>query len=81
MISPLAMQDLAVQRHNELRNLAAECRRPSVPWLPRWRVSWTRTRLSPTRLSPTSLSPTRLSPAKEHAGDSLVIIISATRVA
>jgi hypothetical protein len=66
MISPLALPDLTAQHHAELRKLATECRRPSAHWLPRWHVSWTRTRLSP---------------AERHAGDSLVIIISATRVA
>jgi hypothetical protein len=63
MLDLQAAKSLAEQRHAELRTQVAGCRRASGHWLPRWRVSWSRTRLSPAI----------------GKGSSLVIIISASR--
>jgi hypothetical protein len=65
MLDHLAAKSLSEQRRAELCAQAAECRRASAHWLPRWRVSWSRTRLSPAI----------------GKGSSLVIIISASRSA
>ena len=65
-MNPRAVTSIAAQRRAELRDQAAQCRRtPRRLVIPRWRVSWSRTKLS-------SLA---------EKGSSLVIIISARRAA
>jgi hypothetical protein len=65
MLDHLAATSIAAQRQAELRTQAAECRRPTRHLIPRWHVSWSRTKLSPAT----------------DKGSSLVIIISASRMA
>jgi hypothetical protein len=69
MLNHHVVETLAAQRQATLRAQAAqaaECRGAPVRHIfPRWRVSWSRTRLSPAA----------------ESGSSLVIIISASRLA
>jgi hypothetical protein len=65
MLNPQTARTLTDQRREELRSVAAECRRTPAHRFSHWHVSWSRTRLSP-------------EPSK---GSSLVIIVSASRAA
>jgi hypothetical protein len=66
MLNHEAVKTLACQRQADLRTQVTQCRRkPASHLIPRWHVSWSRTRLSPAA----------------QKGSSLVIIISASRLA
>jgi hypothetical protein len=81
---PEMTKTLVEQRCQEITRQAAKSRRETTDsagpsWLsrlPRWRITWSRTRLSPTG-SPALAGPDRPGPR----GSSLVIIISAYRSA
>jgi hypothetical protein len=78
-MNPETAATLAAQHRTDLRHTAAKCRRASVHRLPRWHVSWSRTTLSSSALSSTALSSTAV--PSPRRGSSLVIIISASRMA
>jgi|HubBroStandDraft_5_1064220.scaffolds.fasta_scaffold623603_2 hypothetical protein len=65
MLDHQSVKTLAEQHQTELRRQASECRQIRRHLIPRWHVSWSRTRLS----------------AVTEKGSSLVIIISANRMA
>jgi hypothetical protein len=65
MLDHRAVKTLAEQRQAELLCQAAECRRSTPHLIPRWHVSWSRTRLS----------------QATEKGSALVIVISASRTA
>jgi hypothetical protein len=67
---PEIAKTLIAQRHDELAQQAAECRRIPKRRLPRWHVSWSRTILSPAEQS-----------GAGGRESSWVIIISANRTA
>jgi hypothetical protein len=76
---PEIAKTLVAQRHEELsRNAAASLRGPSRRF-PRWRVSWSRTILSPAGVPAAMGAEQPAGPGK--GGSSLVIIISAHRTA
>jgi hypothetical protein len=66
MMNPQIASTLAKQHHDELTQTMETSKRAPLLKLPRWRVSWSRTMLSP---------------ASSDRGSSWVIIISATRSA
>jgi hypothetical protein len=66
VLHPEIVKTLADQRQSELRATATQCRRgPAHRILPRWRVSWSRAKLT----------------AATERGSALIIVISSSRSA
>jgi hypothetical protein len=64
VLNPEIAKNIADQRRSELRATATECRRtPDHRILPRWRVTWSRTKLS----------------TATEKGSSVIIVISSSR--